>query len=165
MKLIGRAFTLAFFALTPLIGFPADNEETKSFKEDLKRAESGDPKAQCEIASIFAGGKLALGIKADRKIAKSWYLKAANQGYAPVYYKLSMFHALEANECKARRVSESEDVAEHIKWMLVHRNKEEYPDRIWAFGTMSESTKAEGERRAKAFRAEQVKRAQSPSAK
>jgi hypothetical protein len=33
------------------------------------------------------------------------------------------------------------------------------------YGKMSESTKAEGERRAKAFRAEQAKKTQSPSRK
>jgi TPR repeat protein len=165
MKLVKLLFTIGFFALVPLVGFSADNEETKSFKEDLKRAEGGDPKAQCEIASIYAGGKQSLGIKADRKIAKSWYLKAANQGYAPVYHKLSMFHALEAVMCKARGVSESEEVAESIKWVLVHRNKEEYPNRDWGFGQMSESTKVEGERRAKVFRAEQAKKAPSPSGK
>jgi TPR repeat protein len=165
MKLIKRLFTLAFLALAPIVGLSADNEATKAFKEDLKKAEGGDPKTQCEIASIFAGGNLSLGIKADRKIAKSWYLKAVNQGYAPAYHKLSMFHALEAVMCKARGVSESEEIAESIKWVLIHRNKEEYPDRNWAFGQMSESTKAEGERRAKAFRAEQAKKAPAPSGK
>lgn len=165
MKLIKRLLALACLALAPIVGLSADNEATKAFKEDLKKAEAGDPEAQCEIASIFAGGNLSLGIKADRKIAKSWYLKAANQGYKPVYHKLSMFHALEANMCQARRVSESDDVAEHIKWVLIARDKEEYPGREWAFGKMSEETKIEGERRAKVFRAEQAKKSPAPAGK
>lgn len=165
MKLIKCLFTLLSFTLIPLVGISADNEATKAFKEDLKKAEGGDPEAQCEIAQIYAGGNLSLGIKADRKIAKSWYLKAANQGYKPVYHKLSMFHALEANMCQARRVSESDDVAEHVKWELIARDKEEYPGREWAFGKMSETTKVEGERRAKVFRAEQAKRNPAPAGK
>jgi TPR repeat protein len=165
MKLLNRAFTLAFFALAPLVGFSADNEATKAFKEDLKKAGAGDPEAQCAIGSIYAGGNTSLGIKADRNIANSWYLKAANQGYKPVYGKLSMFHALEAVMCKARGASESEEIAEHIKWFLVSQNKEKHRNREWAFGQMSESTKAEGERRAKAFMDEQAKKTPAPSSK
>jgi TPR repeat protein len=165
MKLINRLVILLSFTLIPAAVFSADNEASRAFKEDLKKAEGGDPEAQCEIAQIYAGGNLSLGIKADRKIAKSWYLKAANQSYKPVYHKLSMFHALEANMCQARRVSESDDVAEHIKWVLIARDKEEYPGREWAFGKMSESTKIEGERRAKVFRAEQAKKSSAPAGK
>jgi len=142
-----------------------ESEEKKAFKEDLQRAMKGDPEAQCAIATIYAGGNTSLGVKVDRNIASSWYLKAANQGYRPVYSKLSMFHALEAVMCKARGASESEEIAEHIKWFLVAQNKEKHRNREWAFGQMSESTKAEGERRAKAFMDEQAKKSQSPAGK
>ena len=144
---------------------PPDNETTRAFREDLKKAEGGNPEAQCEIASIFATGNSSLGIKLDRNIARSWYLKAANQGYGPAFRRLSMLHANEAYMCKTRGESESEEVAEHIKWELIARNKDEYPNRRWTFGNMSESTKAEGERRAKAFRDEQAKKPPAHSGK
>ena len=165
MKLLNRAFTLAFFALAPLVGFSADNEATKAFKEDLKKAGAGDPEAQCAIGSIYAGGSTSLGIKADRNIANSWYLKAANQGYKPAYLSLSKFHAMGALFYQAYGLSQSDEIAESVKWYLIYRDKESYPSLEWMHGKMSQATKAEGELRAKAFRADQAKKAKSPSGK
>jgi TPR repeat protein len=142
-----------------------ESEEKKAFRETLKKAEMGDPKAQSEIGGIYAGGNTNLGIKADRKIGKAWYLKAANQGYQPVYSKLSMFHAMGANFYQSYGLNQSEEIAELVKWFLLSRNTESYPSLEWLGGKMSESTKAEGERRAKTFRAEQAKNPQAPSGK
>ena len=142
-----------------------ESEEKKAFKETLKKAEMGDPSAQSEVGAIYAGGNSNLGIKSDRKIGKEWYLKAANQGYQPVYSKLSMFHAMGANFYQSYGLNQSDEIAESVKWVLLSRNIETYPSLEWAFGKMSESTKAEGERRAKAFRDEQAKKAQTPAGK
>jgi TPR repeat protein len=142
-----------------------ESEERKAFKETLKKAEMGDPKAQSEIGAIYAGGNSNLGIKSDRKIGKAWYLKAASQGYQPVYHTLSMFHAMGANFYQAYGLNQSDEIAESVKWVLLSRNIETYPSLEWAFGKMSESTKAEGERRANSFRAEQAKKSPTPSGK
>ena len=142
-----------------------ESEEKKAFNETLKKAEMGDPKAQSEIGAIYAGGNTNLGIKSDRKIGKAWYLKAANQGYQPVYSKLSMFHAMGANFYQSYGLNQSEEIAELVKWFLLSRNTESYPSLEWLGGKMSESTKAEGERRAKAFMDEQAKKAPAPSGK
>jgi TPR repeat protein len=165
MKLLNQVFTLAFFALAPLVGLSADNEATKVFKENLKNAQAGEPKAQCEIAEIYVDGNASLGVKADRKVAKSWYQKAANQGYEPAFLSLSKFHAMGANFYQAYGLNQSDEIAESVKWDLLYRDKEIYPSLNWMYGKMSESTKADGERRAKAFRAEQAKKPQSPSRK
>jgi hypothetical protein len=142
-----------------------DNEERKMFQETLVKAEMGDPSAQCEMGAIYAGGNSKLGIKSDRKLARAWYLRAAHQGYQPSYHKLSMFHAMGANFYHAHGLNQSDEISESVKWDLLHRNKENYPSLQWAFGKMSESTKAEGERRANVFRAEQAKKAPAPSGK
>jgi TPR repeat protein len=165
MKLIGRLFTLAFFALAPLAGLSADNEATKVFKENLKNAQAGDPEAQCEIAKIYVDGNTSFGIKADRKVAKSWYQKAANQGHKPAYLSLSKFHAMGALFYQAYGLSQSDEIAESVKWDLIFRDKESYPSLEWMHGKMSQATKVEGELRAKAFRAEQAKKAKSSSGK
>jgi TPR repeat protein len=143
----------------------ADSEEKKAFRETLKKAEMGDPSAQCEIGAIYAGGNSNLGIKADRKLGRAWYQKAANQNYQPVYHTLSMFHAMGANFYQAYGLNQSDEIAESIKWALLSRNTESYPSLAWAFGKMSESTKVEGERRAKEFRAEQAKKNLPPVGK
>jgi hypothetical protein len=142
-----------------------ESEEKKAFLETFKKAEMGDPSAQCEIGSIYAGGNSNLGIKADRKIAKSWYQKAANQNHNPAYELLYKFHAMGANFYQAYGVNQSDEIAESVKWDLIYRDKESYPSLEWLYGKMSESTKAEGERRAKAFRAEQAKKTPAPSGK
>lgn len=142
-----------------------DNEESKIFQETLVKAEMGDPSAQCEMGAIYAGGNSKLGIKSDRKLARAWYLRAAYQGCQPSYHKLSMFHAMGANFYHAYGLNQSDEISESVKWDLLHRNKETYSSLQWAFGRMSESTKAEGERRAKAFRAEQAQKAPAPSGK
>ncbi len=165
MKLLNQVFASALFALAPLVGFSADNEATKVFKENLKKAQAGDPEAQCEIAQIYVDGNASLEVKADRKVAKSWYQKAANQGHEPAYLSLSKFHAIGANFYQAYGLNQSDEIAESVKWDLLYRDKEIYPSLNWMYGKMSESTKAEGERRAKAFRAEQAKKTQSPSRK
>ena len=143
----------------------ADSEEKKIFQELLKKAEMGDPAAQCEIGAIYAGGNSNLGIKADRKVGKAWYQKAANQNYKPVYRTLSMFHAMGANFYQAYGLNQSDEIAESVKWDLLSRNAESYTSLEWPFGKMSESTKAEGERRAKEFRAEQAKKKLPPATK
>jgi len=142
-----------------------ESEEKKAFNETLKKAEMGDPKAQSEIGAIYVGGNTKLGIKSDRKIGEAWYLKAANQGYQPVYNKLATFHANGAHSYKFYGLNQSEEIAESVKWDLLYRKIESYPSLGWAFGKMSESTKAEGERRAKAFMDEQAKKAPSPAGK
>ena len=142
-----------------------ESEEKKAFKETLKKAEMGDPSAQSEVGAIYAGGNSNLGIKSDRKIGKEWYLKAANQGYQPVYSKLSTFHAMGANFYQSYGLNQSEEIAELVKWFLLSRNSESYPSLEWLGGKMSESTKAEGERRAKAFRAEQANKTPARSGK
>ena len=165
MKLIGRVFILAFLALAPLVGFSADNEATKAYKENLKKAQAGDPEAQCEIAKIYIDGSTALGVKADRKLAKSWYQKAANQGHEPAYLLLSKFHAMGANFYQAYGLNQSDEIAESVKWDLIYQDKESYPSLNWMYGKMSQATKAEGELRAKTFRAEQAKKGKSPARK
>jgi TPR repeat protein len=142
-----------------------ESEEKKAFKETLQKAEMGDPKAQSEIGAIYVGGNAKLGIKSDRKIGEAWYLKAANQGYQPVYNKLATFHANGAHSYKFYGLNQSEEIAESVKWNLLYRKIESYPSLEWAFGKMSESTKAEGERRAKTFMDEQAKKAKSPATK
>lgn len=165
MKLLKYAFALALVILTPLAGFSADSEATKAFKESLKKAQAGDPEAQCEIAKIYIDGNTSFGIKSDRKLAKSWFQKAANQGHESAYQLLSKFHAMGALFYQAYGLNQSDEIAESVKWDLVYRDKETYPSLEWMHGKMSQTTKAEGERRAKAFRDEQAKRDKSPAGK
>jgi len=180
MKIAMKAILLLVLTVIPLSGYSkdkqktgaveqappvADSEEKKAFRETLKKAEMGDPSAQCEIGDIYAGGNSNLGIKSDRKVGRAWYQKAINQGYQPVYSTLSKFHSMGANFYQAYGLNQSDEIAELVKWYLLSRGIESYPSLQWLGGKMSESTKAEGERRAKEFRAEQAKKNQPPVGK
>ena len=58
-----------------------------AFREWLPLANGGYAEAQYEIADLFRFGK---GVEADSANAESYYLKAAQQGYAPAQLALAM---------------------------------------------------------------------------
>jgi TPR repeat protein len=62
--------------------------ERASLDELLKRADSGDARAMCELGSRYAAG--ASGSKADDSSAFSWFRKAADQGLTEAQYRTAM---------------------------------------------------------------------------
>jgi len=78
MKLmILRGFALLLFLITS--SHSEEKYELQSYSPELlKKAESGDPKAQLQLAGCFNEGR---GIKKDKMQALGWIKKAANQNY------------------------------------------------------------------------------------
>ena len=75
--------------------------------EDLRRAaERGDPKAQFDLASCYAGGD---GIKQDKSEVAKWLRKSAEQGYAEAQCCLGLLYA--------NGVGVSLDKTEALKWI------------------------------------------------
>lgn len=56
----------------------------------IDRAESGDARSQYNLARMYLWGMSELGIKQDNKEAYSWFLKAAEQGFAPAQFEVSV---------------------------------------------------------------------------
>ncbi|HEY9164471.1 MAG TPA: tetratricopeptide repeat protein [Magnetovibrio sp.] len=60
------------------------------FKETLPKAETGDAKAQFELAEMYESGD---GTKADMQKAVEWTIKSADQGYPDGQYKMGWMYA------------------------------------------------------------------------
>ena len=59
------------------MGGLAEDKKLEQYSEELlKKAESGDPKAQLQLAGCYNEGR---GIKKDKTQALGWIEKAANQ--------------------------------------------------------------------------------------
>jgi|APGre2960657444_1045066.scaffolds.fasta_scaffold11443_3 hypothetical protein len=147
------------------------SEQKKAYQETLKKAEVGDPEAQYSIGLLCEKFGPNLGFKSENLSghdvgAHDWFLMAANQAYRPAYSRLYWSHSKRALLSREYKYDKSNEIAESIKWHLLNRNIDSDPSLKLPLGlTMSESTRAEGERRAKAFRAEQAKKAPSPAGK
>ena len=55
--------------------------------ELLRAANQGAPEAQYVVGVCYANG---LGVDADRDVAEKWFLKSAQEGFAPSQYELSL---------------------------------------------------------------------------
>jgi S1-C subfamily serine protease len=67
----------------------------KAFELFLAAAQKGNPFAQYNVANMYAQGR---GIRCDRKQAKAWYLKAAEQDLAIAQYGLGMLNASDVDK-------------------------------------------------------------------
>ena len=56
----------------------------------IDKAESGDARSQYNLARMYLWGMSELGIKQDNKEAYKWFLKAAEQGYAPAQFEVGV---------------------------------------------------------------------------
>jgi TPR repeat protein len=52
-----------------------------------KAAKAGNPKAQFDLAIMYAGGQ---GVKKDERLAFYWFHKSARAGYAPAKYYMGL---------------------------------------------------------------------------
>lgn len=90
---------------------PAPRKETGaaqpsvSLDEWKRRAEQGDPDAQCELAFIYAKG---INTERNEAEAVEWYRKAAEQGHTGAQFNLGVMYA------KGRGVAQSFEQA--MKW-------------------------------------------------
>jgi TPR repeat protein len=131
-----------------LPGIP-DSEEFRAFKEALQKAEDGDSKAQCVIGLSYLVGSEKKGIQKNEATAEAWYLKAAKQGNKTAFKQLREIHGRRAGELRAKGKSDTEEVAEFLKFgLLLGRDQDLLSSEI------SDSTKAEAKRRAAKFRQE-----------
>lgn len=125
----------------------ADGEEAKIFREKLAKAEAGDPQAQVRVGDIFLYGDPRLGISANPALAEGWYMKAATQGYAMGYSKLSSIHRSRALKLRNQGLSDSEELIESTKFAILSGEGTTY-------FRISEGSLAEARRRADAWRAQ-----------
>jgi TPR repeat protein len=77
----------------------------KAFETYRKQAENGDPKAQYELAKIYATGD---GVETNGTAAVEWFRKAADQGYAPGQTGLGVMYL--------RGLGVSKDDVEAVRW-------------------------------------------------
>lgn len=74
-------------------------------KGEMDLAETGDPKGQFNVGSLFYHG---IGVERDAKVAFNWWHKSALQGYAPAQSKIG--------ECYSNGEGVAADKGEALKW-------------------------------------------------
>ena len=72
-----------------------DKYMRKVLKEDIRKAEQGDPKSQYIIGSLcLLGGEY---VKKDIDLGMTYLRKSASQDYSPAYYQLGKYLYAEGN--------------------------------------------------------------------
>lgn len=136
-------------------GAVSESEESKAFQEALQKAQGGDAEAQFKVGKNYQSGNSKAGIVAkDLALAESWYLKAARQGHHGAILATHYIYSEKAREAVRKKKNDSDAIAEAIKWSLLSRGLEKWKWDKWDVVPLTEATKAEGEKRAKAFRDE-----------
>src|SRR4051812_5493679 len=72
--------------------------------ELLKAAHQGAPEAQYVVGLFYMNG---LGVEVDKDVAEEWFLKSAQESFAPSQYEVSLL--LQAND--------EDDLSEAIDWL------------------------------------------------
>jgi TPR repeat protein len=84
----------------------------KAFETYRKQAENGDPKAQYELANIYATGE---GVETNGTAAVEWFRKSGDQGYAPGQNGLGRMYA--------SGLGVSKDDVEAVRWFRMAANQ------------------------------------------
>jgi TPR repeat protein len=135
----------------PSVVVPKDSEAYRAHLDLVKDAEAGDAKAQCSLGLIYQRGSVKLGVVKDAETGEKWFIKSAKQGNTLAFSHLYTLHVDRARALVAKGLSDSDEVAEQVKWYVLLSGRAEYKV---SNRTISRETKAEGEARAKTFRDE-----------
>jgi len=129
-----------------------DPEQKRVFEELKAKAISGDTESQHKMGLWYLVGHEPGVPKTDIKSAESWFLKAADKGYKESFRQLSSIYYDRFAYSKERNPN---DLAEAHKWRLLEINNDEAMKKTEFIGVfpLSEKTRADGEERAKKFRA------------
>lgn len=73
------------------------------FTYQKKMADYGNPEAQVKLGEMYEEGR---GTKQDYEVARQWYQKAADQGFAPARDKLIQLEARKLREAEERQRAE-----------------------------------------------------------
>jgi TPR repeat protein len=127
-----------------------DTEELRAFRERVRKAEAGDPVAQCDVGLTYlVGNERRLGVKKDEAIAESWFLKSAKQGNRNAFSRLRSIHGMRAFALKNKGQNDTEELTEALKFGFLLGN-----DLSVGVKSISDATKLEAQRRAAQFRLE-----------
>lgn len=140
-----------------------DPEQRQVFEELKSKALAGDTESQHKMGKWYLIGHHP-DDKPDKKIAEFWFLKAADKGFKESFDELSVIYYEKFAYSKERNQN---DLAEAHKWRLLSINNDEAMRNVKFFLVypLSEKTRADGEARAKKFRAEHPGRPVTPSGK
>jgi TPR repeat protein len=139
-------------SLTPTAGVkgarPTDPEAIRVYNEILAKAQAGEAESQQIIGTYFLSGKSP--VTKDEKLAESWFLKAADQGWVRAFSSLEYLHGDKVRSA-ASPLAASQELTEACKWAVLAKGG---PVAIVAGKKLSEQTKAEGEALAKQYQAQ-----------
>jgi TPR repeat protein len=160
-----RAYLIFFALCISTQSYSALDPEQKRVFEELKaKAISGDPESQHKMGLWYLVGHEPGIPKTDKKSAELWFLKAADKGFKESFRQLSSIYYDKFAYSKERNPN---DLAESHKWRLLEINNDEAMKKTEFIGVfpLSEKTRADGEARAKKFRADRLNKDSKTSGK
>ena len=126
-------------------GKQVDQEQVRLFNEIQLKSKSGDPESQYKLGVYYLTGKAP--VEKDEKIAESWFLKSAQQGYVRSFTYLEQIHSARSR-IAATPVDSSRELAQAYQWAYLSNRG---PVSLLSGRQLSEQTKIEGTELARQF--------------
>lgn len=76
-------------------------QNTAATSELLQQANSGNAKAQFELALCYARGK---GVEKSKELALKWHEKSAKQGYVEAQFALGLYYFFGVDDTQTRKL-------------------------------------------------------------
>ena len=164
MKQLRLILCLLAFGICANAYSALDPEQKRVFEELKSKAAAGDSESQYWMGKWYLVGHEPGMPKTDKKMAEFWLQKAAEKGYKPAFNDLSAMYYDKFAYSKERN---PDDLAEACKWRFLEINNDEFIRTLKFFNIfpLSEKTRADGEARAKKFRADHLGKTPAPSRK